>query len=296
MRTIAFTGGRGNEGLSALMAAFGSLSGSLVLAECTFTYSRLLRLMKPEKVRTRYVPSIPRFRFDAERCSHCFKCLDICKHEAILRHGDLIHYAEHRCTACGSCIRWCPLCVLDFEIDDNVTLSYAESRFGPLVYTDSIVDALHQPDMIAFLLEQAHYLAISRSIGRLHIRLPRGNSEAASRAASRVDAIVIVTAPYPYALADLKKQLVFCRGCGIRPMVILNKIHPSNMRIVEELKTFCMLEGIPVAGEIPYDPLFPEAEQHGCSVIEYHQKSAIPQIIEETWKFIEMQLNQNSTQ
>ena len=292
MRTIAFTGGRGNEGLSALLAAFGSLAGTSVLAECTFTYSRLLRLMKPGQVRTRSVPSIPRFRFDAERCSHCFKCLDICKHEAILRYGDMIHYAEHRCTACGSCIRWCPLCVLDFEVDETVTLSYAESRFGPLVYTDSIVDALHQPDMIAFLLEQAHHLAISRNIDRLHIRLPRGNSEAAARAASRADAIVIVTAPYPYALADLKKQHLFSRHCGILPIVLLNKVHPSNTRIVEEMRAYCTKEALPVAGEIPYDLRFPEAEQHACSLIEYDQSGEISGILEDAWRFVETHLNQ----
>ena len=200
-----------------------------------------------------------------------------------MRYGDLIHYAEHRCTACGSCIRWCPLSVLQFEYDDDVLLSYAESRYGPLLYTDSIVDALHQPAMTSVILEQARQMMNVRKIHQLHIRLPRGQGEAAAIAASSADAVVIVTAPYPYALADLKSLVLFSRKCGHLPLVLINKVHPSNIILTDVLNTYCQGEGIPVAGKIPYDPLFPEAEQLGLSVIEYDSATNCTSAVKEAW-------------
>lgn len=293
MKRIVFASGRGNEGLSAILASFLTLTPNTVLADCSYTLNRLIRIMHPEQCRERLIPHIPAFRFDAERCCHCDKCVDICMHGAILRFDNQVRYIEHRCTSCGSCVRWCPLCVLDFCSNDKATIKSAPSHLGHIVWSEAFIDPFHRPRMSGLIVEQAGLLAMNLGSPYLIIRPGRGFGTDSFRAVRNVDAIVLLTSPAAYAVDDLKKMVRFSRLCGHEPLILINKADERLSERRKDLHAYCSSNNLRIIGEIPWDPMFNKAEQEAHSVLEMKDETPARQKIRLCWTDILAYINQN---
>jgi len=46
--------------------------------------------------------------FDAFRCTHCGRCVEVCPHNASVKHENTIRISRERCLGCGACIAQCP--------------------------------------------------------------------------------------------------------------------------------------------------------------------------------------------
>lgn len=283
MKRIVFISGRGNEGISALMASFLTLQENCVLADCSFTLNRLIRIMHPENVHSTLVPAIPAFSFDADHCSHCYKCLDICMHDAIKLYADIVKYVEHRCTSCGSCIRWCPLSVLDFKEKDDALVYSANSRLGHIVWSEAFIDPFHRPRMAGLIVENAFNIAVKSKSPYLFIRPGRGFGSDAFKAVRHVDTIVMVTAPSPFAVDDLKKMTRFSRLSGHEPAIIVNKCNERSLKYENEILNFCENQGLRIFGRVNWDSLFIKAEQKLQSFIEISDDTESKKQLKETW-------------
>jgi MinD superfamily P-loop ATPase len=294
MKRIVFASGRGNEGLSALLSSFLTLTPNCVLADCSYSQNRLIRVMHPEKRRSRLVPHIPSFSFDAERCCHCEKCVDICMHDAILRFRDQVTYVEHRCTSCGSCVRWCPLCVLEFTENHEARIYSAPSPLGHIVWSEAFIDPFHRPRMSGLIVEQAGMLASNLQSPYLIIRPGRGFGTDSFRAVRNVDAIVLLTAPSPFALDDLKKMTRFSRLCGHEPIVLLNKDHERCADAVDGIIKYCKEQHLQIGGRIPWEPLFNKAEQQSLSLMEMNEAHKSKSILKEIWFNLQRLIGQQS--
>jgi len=57
----------------------------------------------PESQRSR-----PEIMFDASRCTHCGRCVEVCPHNASVKHENTIGISRERCQGCGTCVGHCP--------------------------------------------------------------------------------------------------------------------------------------------------------------------------------------------
>ena len=48
-------------------------------------------------------------RIDAEKCTRCGGCIDLCPVIAISMINDVVTVDEGRCTGCGICVKVCPM-------------------------------------------------------------------------------------------------------------------------------------------------------------------------------------------
>lgn len=57
----------------------------------------------PESQRSR-----PEIMFDTFRCTHCGRCVEVCPHNASVRHENTIGISRELCQGCGTCVGQCP--------------------------------------------------------------------------------------------------------------------------------------------------------------------------------------------
>ena len=48
-------------------------------------------------------------RIDAEKCTRCGGCIDLCPVIAISMINDVVTVDDERCTGCGICVKVCPM-------------------------------------------------------------------------------------------------------------------------------------------------------------------------------------------
>ncbi|MCX6273057.1 MAG: hypothetical protein NTU44_17940 [Bacteroidetes bacterium] len=282
MREIAVISGRNTSGKDSLLVSFFSLAGQSVLVDCSLEFSGLRKVLGTGSVKVKQLPFFRGFSFDADRCSHCRKCLDICYQHAIGYDHDRIRYYEYRCSHCGSCIRWCPLMVLGFENQSDISLSITETPLGPLLFSQSLCEPGLQGELIRALRDKAAGFCKDRKLGTLLINGSRGVNASSCCALVGVDVILIVTSPSIWAEEDLVSDIRLSRHSGIEPFIILNKAG-MDTDFDDKVEALCESNRLSVFGRIPVEESFRHALIRGTSLVEYAPGSEAAASIRSIW-------------
>jgi MinD superfamily P-loop ATPase len=70
--------------------------------------------------------------------------------------------------------------------------------------------------------------------------------------------VVVVAEPTMSGLGDMERVLGVARHSQIPAFVCINK-YDLNLKVTQEIESFCERNGFPVIGKIPFDPLIVEA-------------------------------------
>lgn len=189
---------------------------------------------------------------DADRCTGCGKCADVCEYNAIAALRKAMVFPE-LCHGCGGCFQVCaegaireksrPIGAIEEGRAGNVFFAHGRLNVGEALAPPLIrsVKRTRKADAIAIL------------------DAPPGTSCPVVATVRDADYVVLVTEPTPFGLNDLRLAVELMRRLRKGFGVVINRAGIGDGAV----QSFCDAEGIPVLEHIPDNRRVAEAYSRG---------------------------------
>ncbi len=206
-------------------------------------------------------------RVDAQACTQCGKCAEVCRFNAIAVVGKKVLVFDDLCHGCGSCTWNCP-----------------EQAISEHLAVTGVIDSGNTPDGIAFArgvmnVGQTMGVPILRELKKsipalanrgapcrsLEIRdAPPGASCPVVETMRGAGFALLVTEPTPFGLHDLKQVAAIASDLGIPAGVVINRDGIGD----DAVGDWCADSGLPILLRIPLERRIAEAIACGRTLVD----------------------------
>ncbi len=263
MKQIVVLSGKGGTGKTSVVAGLASIMPSLVLADCDVDAADLHLIAQPKIVDMHDFVSGELARIDGN-CSGCMTCLEKCRFGAVT---DEPRIHEDRCEGCGLCAFTCPEQAIVMEPRHCGWWYESHTRFGIMVHAALKPGAENSGRLVTTVRRRACELAEAQGCEYVLVDGSPGIGCPVIASLTGADMALLVAEPSASALHDLERVRELARHFQIPCAVLVNKSDLSRER-TREILDFCARCDVPVAGEIPYDPIFTKAQLASQSAVE----------------------------
>ncbi|KPJ51291.1 (4Fe-4S)-binding protein [candidate division TA06 bacterium DG_26] len=195
---------------------------------------------KIEECESIYIP-VP--TIDADKCTYCGRCAEVCAYNAIAVLKDKTLVFAQLCHGCGGCALLCPEGAIREENREIGLLKRGKAESIEYVSgTLNIGEAMATPLIKAIKGKRA-----PASVTLVDV--PPGTACPVIEAVKGSDFVILVTEPTRFGLHDLLLAVSVVKQLRIPHGVVINQAGIGDAGV----KEYCEREGIPVLGEIPYD-------------------------------------------
>lgn len=274
---IVFASGKGGAGKTTVTASLAALwPRPVIAADCDVEAPNLHLFLAPElPERANITLDVP--VLNAEKCTACGACKEICRYRAIARFGKKVLIFPDMCHSCGGCFAVCPeegaLSIGQRELgtleEGSFTSAGGKMRF--LMGRTRIGESMTPPllrELLARLdamLPQSHEDALLDS--------PPGVSCPAMTVAGRADMVVLVAEPTPFGFHDFKLAHAAFMRSGAALAVVMNRAGmEGNKEGDAALRAWCAEQKLPLLAELPFDRA--AAEQYAGGGLIVHTSPA----------------------
>lgn len=209
---------------------------------------------------------------DADKCTLCGACRDICRFRAIAKLGKKLSLFGDMCHGCGGCLAVCPEGALSSgqrRLGDLESGSIPAMGHDFLMGRARIGEAMTPPQLRALRLRLDQmeksddtYEKSNRKDALLDA--PPGVSCPAMTVARDVDIVVLVAEPTPFGIHDFQLAHKAFLSLGKRMAVVLNRTGMAgNSSGEEEMRAYCKKFELPVLAELPFSRNVAEAYAAG---------------------------------
>jgi MinD superfamily P-loop ATPase len=264
MKQITVISGKGGTGKTTILASLASLAKRAVLVDADVDAADLHLLLRPKMERREPFYASKVAVIDPERCDGCLKCEEVCRFEAIRN----LMVDPIACEGCGVCWSICPREAIQAKEVQSGEWFISRTRYGPMVHAKLGVAQENSGKLVTLVRKEAQKIAQEGHDPLILIDGPPGIGCPVIAALGGVDAALVVTEPSVSGIHDLERILGVCRHFRVPAWVCINKCD-INRENTEKIKLYGQREGIPVIGEIPFDPIVTKAMVLESTVIEY---------------------------
>ena len=282
---IAIISGKGGTGKSSISAAFATLNGKVVLADCDVDAANLYLLFNPIHEEEVVYIGGQKAVIDYSRCTSCRSCIDYCRFDAISLINDKVSISEISCDGCFLCSRICPENAIKMVPNDKSRMYSGSFRNGKMVYGRLAPGEENSGKLVNMVREKAKQVASENNLATIILDGPPGIGCPVMSTITGVNKVVIVTEPSISGLHDMQRTYQIVRKFGIETYVIINKFD-LNREMSLQINSWCKTAGINVSGHLPFDPDMVEAMVQGLSITEFDSGSDISKMIKEIWNQI----------
>ncbi len=282
---IAIISGKGGTGKSSISAAFASLAGQVVLADCDVDAANLYLIFDPVHKEEHVYIGGKYAHINYAICTDCGLCQDYCRFEAINKNHGRIVIDEVLCDGCQLCARICPNHAISMAVNDKSRMYAGTFRQGHMVYGILAPGEENSGKLVNLVREKAREYLRLHSYDKIIIDGPPGIGCAVISSIVGADRVAIITEPSMSGMHDMERALEMVRNFNIPVFVIINK-YDLNKSLSGAIEWYCHENEIPIAGKIPFDTLVTETMVRRKTVIEWAPDSAISKIIKQTWQAI----------
>lgn len=178
---------------------------------------------------------------DANKCTLCGKCSDICEFKAIIKIADKIITFPELCHGCGACSLVCepkaikeiPFNVGEIETAQINNLEFVQGKMG--------IGKSSTSTIIKELKRKINLNSLS------FLDSPPGTACPVVESLRNMDYVVLVTEPTPFGLNDMLLSIDLINELKIPFGVIINRSDIGD----DEVKKYCFKENIEILAEIP---------------------------------------------
>ncbi len=270
MREIVVISGKGGTGKTSVTAALAHLAsqdGGAMLCDLDVDAPDLHLLLDPDRAETHDFRSGFEAVIDAEACTGCGLCAELCRFEAVRGAGGSFRVDASRCEGCRVCVQFCPAGAASFQEKHCGQWHASATRFGPLVHAQLFPGEENSGRLVALLKKEARRRAEALGLGLILCDGAPGIGCPVISSLSGAGSALIVTEPTPSGRHDLLRVAELCRHFAIPAGVVINKFDLSieNSADIERL---CREQGLPLLGLLPHDAVVVQAMLARKSVTE----------------------------
>ena len=271
---IAIISGKGGTGKSSISAAFATLNGEVVLADCDVDAANLYLLFNPRHEEEEVYIAGHKAVIDYNLCTNCQTCIEYCRFEAISFSKDIVVISEISCEGCFLCSRICPENAINMVPNDKSRLYSGTFRNGKMVYGRLAPGEENSGKLVNMVRDKARQSSRENGLETIILDGPPGIGCPVISTITGVDKVVIVTEPTISGLHDLQRTVSVVRKFNLQPYVIINK-YDLNSQMSNQIKEWCENNRIIMAGQLPFDPQMTKAMVQGKSITEYNANLSI---------------------
>jgi len=266
-KEIVVLSGKGGTGKTTVLAGLAHLAAqelSLVLADADVDAANLELVVGAEVQRREEFRGGQVAVVDAEGCTTCGRCAEVCRFGAILA-GKPYGVDRVLCEGCRVCFYECPAGAVRMEESLDGHWYVSRSRYGWLVHGDLRAGRENSGKLVALVKKEARRLAQEEHARLLLVDGPPGIGCPAIASLSGADLALMVTEPTVAGVHDLERIVGLARHFRVPMALCLNKADLSATWRWE-VERFCAREEIALAGSIPFDRQVVEAMLQGRPV------------------------------
>jgi MinD superfamily P-loop ATPase len=280
MKEIVILSGKGGTGKTSIVGSFAALAESKVLADCDVDAADLHLLLNPSvKQETEFWSGQVAF-INAEKCTQCGLCQDICHFDAI----NNFEVDPISCEGCGFCSHICPADAITMKENMAGHWFASDTRYGPLVHARLGIAQENSGKLVALVKQQAKQIAEKDGLDYVISDGPPGIGCPVVSSLSGANMALLVTEPTLSGIHDLERVLGVCRHFGVPALVCINK-HDINEENTRRIEDYCSDLGVEIATRIPFDNVVTEAMVKGMPVVEYSDGN-VAREIKSLWQYI----------
>jgi len=270
MKSLVVLSGKGGTGKTTVVAALAHLAtdageAGVVLVDADPDAANLALLLDAREEDAHDFEGGAVAVIEQAACGECGACWKQCRFDAVTRVGRTFRVDPLACEGCGACTHVCPDDAIHME--PRVTGRWYRSRtpYGTLVHAELFPAGENSGKLVSRVRAEAEAVARAESARLLLVDGPPGIGCPAIAAAARADRVLIVTEPTGAGLHDLERAVAMTRHFGVPAAVCLNRadLHEAGARAVER---WCAVNGVELAGSVPYDDAVPGALARGVPV------------------------------
>jgi MinD superfamily P-loop ATPase len=285
MTEIAVLSGKGGTGKSSISAAFATLNGKVVLADCDVDAANLYLIFNPSHEKEVVYISGSKAVIDYSRCTNCRLCVNYCRFDAISIINDQVSISEIACDGCVLCSRICPENAIKMVANDKSRMYSGSFRNGKMVYGRLSPGEENSGKLVNMVREKARQIAKEFELETIILDGPPGIGCPVISTLSGVNRVVIVTEPTISGLHDMQRIMGIVQKFNLKAYVIINK-SDLNVTMSAQIKKWCKQSNIIIAGELPFDKNMVKAMVQGKSITEFNPNINISKKIKIIWNKI----------
>jgi MinD superfamily P-loop ATPase len=264
MKEIVILSGKGGTGKTTIVGSLAALAESKVLADCDVDAADLHLLLNPSERQQSEFWSGQVAHIDEDRCTECGLCQELCRFKAIKD----FRVDPVSCEGCGFCAHICPTEAITMKENLSGKWFISETRYGPLVHARLGIAQENSGKLVALVRQQARQIAEDKGKDLIISDGPPGIGCPVISSLSGASLALLVTEPTLSGMHDLERVLGVCRHFGVSALVCINK-YDLNEENSQQIESYCLGQGVDIAGTIPFDNIVTESIVQGVPVVEY---------------------------
>jgi MinD superfamily P-loop ATPase len=266
---LVVVSGKGGTGKTVVTASFAALAGRAVLADLDVDASNLHLLLHPEVQERGPFAAGQKARIDAALCRACGRCSEVCRFEAVVLDAqNKARVDSLACEGCALCFRVCEAKAVEMVPNEAGEWAVSKTKYGPMVHARLGVAQENSGKLVTEVRKRAREIVVREGRELLLMDGPPGIGCPVIASLSGVDLALVVTEPTPSGAQDMERAVDLARHFRIRAACAINKydLNQENSRGIE---SWCVEQGIPLAGRIPFDAAVVDSVIAGVPAIEY---------------------------
>ena len=282
---IAVISGKGGTGKSSISAAFATLSGKVVLADCDVDAANLFILFDPSHEEEQIYIGGQKAIIDYSHCSNCGLCIDYCRFDAISFLNDKVVISETSCDGCKLCSYVCPEQAVSIVNSDKSRMYSGSFRNGKMVYGRLSPGEENSGKLVNIVRDRARQISKENNLNTIIIDGPPGIGCPVMSTITGVDHVIIVSEPSISGMHDLQRAIEISSKFNLKTWVIINK-YDLNVDMANQIESYCNSVNIKVVGKLPFDAQVVDAMVNCKSITEWRPKSETSEILKQVYATI----------